>query len=251
MAMNPTEMMQHNADILSAFIAPILVYERGETNAAKWITGGTAFFARTADTRFLVTADHIYKEIDDQRLEREVVLFLGGRDCQPINISDWPILDRDDYSDICTVKVPVSFDESILGKRFFELVNWPHERATQGNAAFIIGYPGAHRTGTDTSVNIRIAPICDFVTDVGPRKFTVADESEEREVLLNSENLDVPEHFGGMSGSPAFRIGENERPEFIGIFSTGSGGLRGAFFCSHADFILPDGRLDFRKIPPP
>ena len=72
----------------------------------------------------------------------------------------------------------------------------------------------------------------------------------QREILINPDNLDFPTHLGGMSGSPVFKVRGNAYPEFLGVFSEGSDGIRGAYFCSHAQFLLPDGKLDFTRIPP-
>ena len=175
---------------------------------------------------------------------------VGGNNCSPVNISTWPILDRDNFVDICTIEVPADFDESCLNKQFFDLIDWPHQAASENDVGFIIGFPGQHRSGEERSVITRILPICDFVTDVGPRKFTIADEHNERQVLLDLAKLGVPETYGGMSGSPVFRLREMGRPDFIGVFTSGSDGINAAFFCSHANFIASDGRLDHRRIPP-
>ncbi len=250
MTLNPSEVMQHNAELLSPFIAPILIYRQGEMNAANWLTGGTAFFAQTIENRFLVTAEHVYAEIDILRQQHSLTIFLCGNGCEPVNISQWGILGRDDFVDICTIQIPEDFDPVLLNKRFFDLDDWPHMRAQRLDSALIIGYPAEHRSGDTNSIQIRITPINDFVTDVGPRRFTIADENEEREVLLNANNFSVPNCFGGMSGSPIFRMIEDSRPEFIGVFSEGGDGLRAVFFGAHAEFISTDGRLDYNLIPP-
>lgn len=247
---DPARVMMQNAEHLSCFIAPLLVYERSERNASKWLTGGTCLLAASTTNRFLVTADHVMQEVKNLRREREIDLLLCGNGCEPIDITDWPTLDHDDFIDIHTLQVPPTFEAGAIAKRFFELNHWPRVRAERGDSSFVVGYPGAHRRGTATAVRLRITPLSDFVTDVGPRKFTMADENAEREVLLNPEGLLLPEHFGGMSGSPAFRMREGQRPEFFGVYSTGSDGLQGTFFLSHADFLLSDGRLDHLKIPP-
>lgn len=245
-----SEIMLHNAEVLSPFIAPILVYRGDERHANNWLTGGTVLFAETPHNRFLVTADHVIEEINTLRKQHPIYVMLGGHACGPEDITEWPVIARDKDVDICTLQVPVAFSPETLNKRFFELANWPHPEAKVSDGACIIGYPAEHRTGTSNEVQFRITPICDFVSDVGPRHFTIADESEEREVLSNPENLAVPGHFGGMSGSPVFRIIENSRPELIGILFGGGGGLRAPCFCAHAYFILSNGCLDFGRMPP-
>lgn len=240
----------HNTQLLLPFVASYLAYRRGESDARNWLTGGTALFAQSAENRFLVTANHVIEEIDRLRTTHEVDLLLCGHSCSPVVISDWEILSRDSSADICTFQIPADFSTTLLNKQLFELNNWPHPRARSGDNAFILGFPSLHREGSEASVQLRFLPISDFIADVGPRRFTVADENNEREILLNSENLEVPAHFGGMSGSPAFRLIDGAQPEFIGVFSEGSDGLRAAFFCSHADVIAANGRLDMGLIPP-
>jgi hypothetical protein len=78
-----------------------------------------------------------------------------------------------------------------------------------------MGYPATHRQGYETTINARILPICDFATDVGPRRFTIADESEGRRILINPESLTFPTHVGGMSGSPVFKVSDNTIPDFV------------------------------------
>ncbi len=235
---------------MSPFVVPVLVYAEEETCATNWLTGGTAFFAKTREGRFLATANHVVEEIDVLRSKQKILVFLGGNSCAPHEISEWSILDRDANVDICTLKVPTEFKADTLKKKFFELQNWPHSRAQISDKAFVIGYPAAYRTGTPRSVSAGKCVLNDFGTDVGPRRFLLADHTDERQVLLNPDERELPEHFGGMSGAPVFRMIENAPPDFIGIFSGGSDGVRGAFFCAHGNFILPSGLLDRGLLPP-
>ncbi len=249
MTINTDEIMHHNAELMRPFVAQILVYGATETIAANWLTGGTAFLAQTDEKRFLITANHVFAEIDTLKANSSIVTLLGGNGCEPLDISSWPVLDRSKSADICTIEVPTDFDSKHLKKEFFSLQNWPSPRAQKGDRAFILGYPAVHRSGTKNTVDIRLCPINDFVTDVGPRRFTIADERDERQPFYMAEGFDVPESFGGMSGSPVFRMIENSRPEFIGTFIEGGDGLRAALFSAHADFIKIDGTLDHIQIP--
>lgn len=234
---------------LLPFVAPVLVYPRTNPGIENWITGGTALRAHTGQSRFLITADHFVHAINNLRVKREVVVLLGTNSAL-IEISDWPIIAHDDFVDICTIQVPSDSEAGDLNKSFFDLDKWPPSLAEKGDQALILGFPAAHRHGREKMINTRVLPIFDFVTDVGSRRFTIADENEHREILVNPDNLDVPTHLGGMSGSPVFKVRDNAYPELLGVLSEGSDGLRGAYFCSHAQFLLPDGKLDFTRIPP-
>ena len=250
MPLNASEIMEHNVKLLSPYIAPILVYKHGEQDASKWLTGGSVFLAKTVDNSFLVTADHVVREIESLRAQGPILVVLAGPGSEPIDITEWPVIARDKDIDICILQVPSDFDASSIAKELFELRNWPHRQAEIGDKALIMGYPSLHREGTRNTVRIKITPISDFVTDVGPRRFTMADETDEREVLLNPNGIEIPAHFGGMSGSPVFRMIEGARPEFIGVFSEGGDGLSAALFCAHASFILASGGLDYSMLPP-
>jgi hypothetical protein len=249
MTLSIEEIMRHNAELMRSFVAPILVYNAGEKIAANWLTGGTAFLAQTDEKRFLVSANHVFAEINSLKANMDIVVLLGGNGCEPMDVSRWPVCDRDESIDICTIEVPEEFDVSSLNKKFFKSEIWPHPRARETDRAFIIGYPAVHRSGTQDTIDIRLCPIDDFVTDSGPRRFTIADEKDERQPFFMSEGFDVPKSFGGMSGSPVFRMIEDSRPEFIGTFIEGGEGLRAPLFAAHADFIKIDGRLDRTRIP--
>ena len=247
---NPADVLRSQIEGLLPFVAPVLVYPLAEPGVENWITGGTALLASTKQNRFLITADHFVHEIDTLRTRGEIVVLLGGTSSAPIDISHWPILARDDFVDICTIQVPPEFEAGELNKSFFALNRWPPTLAKKGDQAIILGFPAAHRRGHEKTINTRVLPVSDFVTDVGPRRFTIADENDEREILINPDNLAFPTHLGGMSGSPVFRTADNTCPEFLGVFLEGSDGLRGAYFCSHAQFLLSNGQLDLSRIPP-
>lgn len=251
MPVSSTDAFRAMIERLLPFVAPVLVYPLEDSGVENWIpAGGSAILVSTEQNRFLITAYHIVCEIDTLRTQREIVVLLGGTSTAPIDISNWPILAHDDFVDICTIQVPPEFEAEELQKTFFVLDRWPLTQAEKGDHVLIMGYPAAHRQGYERTINARILPICDFVTDVGPRRFTIADENEGREILINPDSLAFPTHVGGMSGSPVFRVSGDTTPHFVGVLVEASDGLRGACFCSHAHFLFPSGQLDFTRIPP-
>jgi hypothetical protein len=250
MPFNSVDELRAQIERLLPFVAPVLVYPRADVGVQEWLTGGSALFVSSGQNRFLITADHFVREIENIREQREIVVLLGGASAAPIDISNWTFLAKDASIDICTIQIPPEFNAEELNKSFLAIDQWPRPLARKGDHILIIGYPAAHRQGHEMTINARILPISDFVTDVGPRRFTVADEKDEREILINPDRLTFPTHLGGMSGSPVFDVSNTTHAEFIGVFSEGSDGLRGAYFCSHAIFLLPSGRLDLAKIPP-
>lgn len=234
---------------LLPFVGSLLVYPKESKNMIGCITGGTAFFVGSGAHRFLVTDEHVIREIEELRVKRDIVVLLCGVNSPPTEISSWPILSRDDFVDICTIQVPNEFVSDTLEKKFFP---FPDEitEVEKGDHVLVLGYPAAHRQCTSNMVNTRCLPHLVSVTDVGPRHFSLADEQNKREILINPGLLEYPEHLGGMSGSPVFKISDNSEPQFVGVFVEGWDGIHGICFCSHAYFLLSTGSLDFGRVPP-
>lgn len=235
---------------LLPYVTPILVYPRIYPGIDGWITGGTALLARTEAYRFLITADHFGARIDELRKELDIVVLLGGIGASLIDITLWPTVASDSSTDIRTIQVPHDFRAEASNLCFFELDLAMSTRAAVGDQALIVGFPAAHRCGGSNRLNARVLPIMDYITDVGPRRFTIADENAGREIVINPDNLSFPDHVGGMSGSPVFRIAEAAPFALIGILSQATDGLRGAYLCSHANFLLPNGNLYPNALPP-
>ena len=84
--LDSSEALTHNFELLRPFVAPLLVYRKGETDATKTLTGGTVFFAQTTSNRFLVTAAHVMLHIENLRKEFEVDVFLGANGGSPLEI---------------------------------------------------------------------------------------------------------------------------------------------------------------------
>ena len=244
------ESLHREIEMLVPFIASVLVYPSTATHIGEYVTGGSVLLACSATHRFLVTAEHVIRKIDALRGKSKIVVLLGGAGAAPINITDWPVIDRSQLVDICTIGIPETFSPSEINKQFFQVKNWPPRLAEVEDRVIIVGYPAAHRASHGKTLNTRYLPIQDFVTDVGPRRFTVADEFGTREIAINPEKLEFPDHVGGMSGSPAFRVNEIDAPEMLGVFSEGSDGLRGTYFCAHANFLNADGKLAQSRLPP-
>ena len=250
MTIHTTEAFRRQIDSLLPYAVPLLVYPRDNAKIDDWRTGGTALLARTKQNRFLVTADHFVAEVEKLRQRVDIVVLLGTPGASFTDITPWPIIARDDSVDICTFQVPDEMELRELDKYCFDLDLAQSRRAAVGDQVLILGFPKSHRQASGSSINTRVLPIMDFVTHVGDRRFTVADETSQREILINPDNLSFPGHVGGMSGAPAFRISDSAPPSLVGILSESGDGLHGVHFCVHADFILPDGSLDLGALPP-
>jgi len=195
----------------------------------------------------LITADHLVARIDESRESSDIVVLLGATDAPLVDITDWTILARDSFTHIYTIQIPPEFEAGEINKYLFEL-DLAHRRwlllvIKRSSSA-------AHRGAIGNRINTRVLPIMDYVTNVSVRRFTIADENIQRAILFNPDNLSFPDHLCGMSGSPVFRIGESGSPVLMGMFCEGGNGLRGPYFCSHVNLLLPDGSLDINALPP-
>lgn len=244
------EELRTETESLLPYVAPILVYPALGLGADSYLTGGTALLVRTKHGRFLITADHVVAEIDKLKDSSDIIMLLGIPGARFTETTEWPVIARNDQADICTILIPQKPEYSVLNAHCYELDENQPIRARVGDKALILGFPKLHREATQDRINTRSLSIMDYVTHVAGRRFTIADESNGREILINPHNLSFPDHVGGMSGAPVFRISGSTPPAVIGILSQSGDGLRGAYFCSHADFILPDGTLDISALPP-
>ena len=205
---------------------------------------------RTPLNTLLITADHVLREIEALRQKLDVVVLLGGTSAPPVDVSDWPIINHNARIDICIIQAPPGFDPTEINKSFYigEFDRSPIAR--KDDEALIIGFPREHRAASGSIINTRMLPIIDFVRSVSEERFIVADEENEREVLLNPFGLKIPEHMGGASGAPVFRFAPGDQNELIGIFTGGGDGLHGIYFCTHAKFITNAGVIDSLQLPP-
>ncbi len=249
---NPYDVLMGNADLVKPIITPILFY--GDlSDPRKWLSGGTGFFVHTDRNVFMVTAEHVIAKRDSISKDGKVITFIGGDGYELLDISSWEVIDRNKEVDICTIQIPASFEPSSIGKAFLSPRKWPVEWAKKEEQCMILGYPAQHRGATQDEVLGRIAAISDFITDVGPLKFLIADERNERGLQILEDGLFEPDHFGGMSGSPILVHRDVDWLELVGVFVEGGGivnGMRSPFFGAHIGFVDPQGSILTELIPP-
>jgi hypothetical protein len=246
------DVLMGNADLVKPIITPILFYA-DLSDPRKWLSGGTVFFVSTDRNSFIVTAEHVIAERDSISKGGKVITFIGGDGYELVDISSWEIIDRNKEIDICTIQIPASFEPSSIGKSFLSPRKWPVEWAKKEEQCMILGYPAQHRGATQSEVLGRIAAISDFITDVGPLKFLIADEKNERGLQILEDGLLEPEHFGGMSGSPILAHRDGDWLELVGVFIEGGGivdGMRSPFWGAHIGFVDPNGSILTELIPP-
>ena len=214
----------------------------------------TISFLSTGERRLLVTSAHVIEAFEQVQAEhRNAILAVTcGTGKQPIDITSAPVVDRirSGGVDLATLEFEHHDLFEQAGKAFFEPNVWPPPRATEGDIAFLVGFPELHREVSDRGLECRVTPICDFVTAVSDRKVTLADEKLKRRVLTGNPHLPSFGSLSGMSGCPAFiqRDGESKW-NLSGFMYEASQNDHHAFICiNHADFIQEDGRIDRSRI---
>lgn len=244
------EIMQHNTRLVLPHIAPIIVYNRGETKAFNWKTGGTGFFVNTGVAKLFVTAAHVKIEIDRLSRASDIDIVIAVIDEEIVTINNWEVMICDRDVDICVFKVPDNFNLDSIGKRFHTPDSWPPRRAENGEPTFVLGFPAEKRTATNKRITCGTAAIAEIVSNLGPTTFMLTDDEGSRIAYSNYTKLANITCFGGMSGAPIFGFRREVVMESIGIFIEGGDGVHAPFWGVHTDLISGNGELNQAMIPP-
>lgn len=230
------EAAEHNTNLVIEFVVPILHYRLGAGEAKEWVNGGTGWFFEAMNKKWLITAAHVAEDYLAS-LGNNYMTFIGGSDCHMINISQWEVEAIDSELDYCLIKIPKGFSPSRINKSFYKPQTWPLERAVRGDSTFIVGYPGKLRKGDSTTVDAAIACLSDFVASSTDNLLTIVNEEGARIKIPVAEGITTPEHFGGMSGAPVWKIFPDGGVKLVGIFIQG-GGADSPYFCRHIDLLF-------------
>lgn len=249
--MGDFENLHYNAMQIKPCIAPLIIYpKRSNIRADNWKCGGTCFFVKSEAITFLVTAAHVYDEVENCGTEfYPLILPVNG--AEPVDISKWRMISKSEFIDIAVVEVPPSFSLSSIGKDAFTYNSSPKTRAAVNESVFFMGYPGEHRTADSKSLTARITPCMDFVTSVNDRAFFMSDDFRERKSSSFDPEFSQIGSFGGLSGSPMLAVRDGIF-NLVGVFIEGafqSEGIHSPFKGAHFDFVNADGSLDYLRIP--
>lgn len=251
--MDIEDALKSNTEQVQPCIAPLMIYPRkDDLGANESLCGATCFFVRSECGLFLITAEHVYREVEACGDER-IPLVLAPNGLQPVDISDWELVSSCSFLDIAVIKIPEGFELESIGKDAFTYRSSPDKRVAVQESVFFVGFPGEHRHADEKAFMARMLPCMDFVTTVNDRAFFMLDENLERISTSFEPGIDKIESFGGLSGSPMLVLRDGEF-ELVGVFIEGGfqeEGIHSAFRGAHFDFINPDGSLDEIRIPYP
>jgi hypothetical protein len=150
--------------------------------------------------------------------------------------------------DLATFRLPTPDVIKSFGKVYFHAGSWPPPKVCKGELVVIVGYPGVHRRYVGENLQISMDVIADPVTTVLQGYFTLADEEQERTLVKVDETLGELGSFGGMSGSAAYVIAENQSPRLVGFLHEAQDSLHGQIRVSHAALVHADGQLDYSAV---
>jgi hypothetical protein len=245
------EAIQYNALQIQPCIAPLMIYPKGlDVGANEWKCGGTCFFVKSGAATYLVTAAHVWDEVENCGAEF-FPLLLPVNGAEPVDISKWRIISKSAFLDIAVVEVPTSFQLASIGKDAITYNSSPETRVALHESVFFMGYPGEHRTADSLKIILRMTPCMDFVTSVNDRAFFMSDDFRERQSSSFDPGVSDIKSFGGLSGSPMLVVRDGIF-NLVGIFIEGGfqdEGIHSPFKGAHFDFINADGSLDELRIP--
>lgn len=131
------EDLLHNAEQIQPCIAPLMIYpSRLNARADEWKCGGTCFFVNSGAITFLITAAHVYEEVE-QCGNEFYPLLLPVNGSGPVDISKWKMISKSDIVDIAVVEVPSSFHLSSIGKEALIYTASPETRVTLNEPVFL------------------------------------------------------------------------------------------------------------------
>jgi hypothetical protein len=230
------------------YVSPIF-WGVPEQNDKSIFHNGTAFPLDCGCGLFIATAAHVYEEyLEDKQKHRDLVCQLGDLS---FNLEDRLI----DYRgskvlDIATFKISEK-ELNALNKNVLVGSNssWPPRRVMKDEGVFFAGFPGLERTEPGVQeCNFGLYASLTPVSSVSERHIGCAFERDE---MIDILGLGIPNEgydLGGVSGCPVLVLEESK----AGIFSWFLGGvvysasteLGEIVFAHHADYLLPDGRLN-------
>src|SRR5690554_2860601 len=137
---------------LQPYVCALLCHRGDPDDPSGVFTGGSATFIDTGSAKFLLTAEHVTRELFGTGTR---ALLAAGNGTTPLDISHLRLgVSADPKTDIATVRLPDNFDLSPLQRKFCRLASWPPERARKGEVAAFLGYPGLHRRPEDTGLRL-------------------------------------------------------------------------------------------------
>ncbi|MCK9701883.1 serine protease [Pseudomonas syringae pv. syringae] len=230
------EVAAHNVDLVIQHVVTVVHYRVTASGANEWVNGGTGWLFELGSKRWFITAAHVVEGYLSS-LGHNYKSFIGGHECEMFEISGWKVDAIDSELDYCLIQVAADFEPCSINKSCYKPHEWPLERAGRGDETFIVGFPGKLRKGDKDVVHAAVCYLSDFVASTTDSRLTIVNENEPRVEIPILDGITTPEHFGGMSGAPVWKIHRDGWVKPVGIFILG-GGADSPYFATHIDLLF-------------
>lgn len=214
-------------------------------------SNGTVAFVDTGSAKLIVTNDHVFRRFKELKQEdpRLRMFVTGSTANHIIQLSEDYLVERGGQMvDLAVFCLPNPSQVQDIGKAYFSGSPWPPRRPGPGTSAVVIGFQGAHRLPVNGNLQINTTVFCDSISASSQRHLVFVDEDQARKTLKINAALTDLGPLGGMSGSPVFTVASDGKAMLLGfLYETGEGS-DATVFAAHADFITPEGKIDFGLI---
>lgn len=224
------------------YCGPIVFLKNGDLNPLSAESNGTFGLLDTGVKKLMVTCCHVWDGFWDYKQKNpaaRMALLLGAG--TPVLLPDKQPISSDRDMDL------VVFDmEDLLvyttKRRFFQIRNFPIQRARSKAIITFIGYPGAGKQLSESVGNFRYSSFGFSVTAVGDFAFTIQRGDSKRRLIDNAGRRVDDAELKGISGCPCYKLSRSQKLELVGFVKEGKT-TDGSYFVAHASFIQPDGTL--------
>ncbi len=241
---------------LLRYCGPIFVAPALDSYPKDLIGNGTYALIDTGEMRLLVTCCHVWDKFQEQHdADNETILAVVVGEGDSVIAFKNPERHRIAINRDIDLVV-FEFEPEGLGvrhnKTWFKISEWPIPKIANGECIVTLGFPGAWRTTVGTECNFKGVAIPLVVTDTTDRTLAAFSVEENQSVLS-----DMKDAWGGISGSPAYRLTKDGELQIVGFAKVGplesdspdrkyqsdpGSSLSGLCF-AHASFLLQNGEL--------
>jgi hypothetical protein len=235
---------------------PIFIVPRVESFPNEMIDNGTFSLIRTDSRWLLVTCDHVWKgylKALKTFPEAALCLNLGGLHSSiAFNKPAHQLIDNDPDLDLAVFdfdpeQIRAGETQIQHGKKWFHVRQWPIPRPAVSDYLFTMGFPGKRVKKSGMICTFVTEPLLFKITHVGHREIFIFNEGDNVDIFGEIKNA-----LGGLSGSPAYTLGENGA-SLVGFVKSGykpsasdvpgDSIFSGSLKLVHAGCLNPNGTL--------
>lgn len=200
------------------YVRPVMFHDDCGCHGSFAFIGGTCFFLKILEKKYVVTAKHVVKDHDISDIRIVLDPYSSDKDTfhRPLTLSNAMTLvdtsQRQDQdfptNDFILFKVDDSEQDENLEPYFFNYVS-PPQLNTNGRI-FVAGYPNVDQAINEDDNEIQICPDIIFCNNYIKRNI--------KDHIFNITAIqDELETFNGFSGSPLFYLTPEDRLYIIGV----------------------------------